>query len=175
MCVQASLHLNMGMRVCVANVRTHKRGNTTVVTGEGGASFQASEFCLICQPLSEWHLGMWQWGETPTESTQGQFSVLERIIRECGLPAVWLSLMCVCECVWRLFSTTQGADLTAQRTDRFMALIRSARCAPGYSMCRSIHFTVQMCHPEAAPLLTDEASCGSHRGFCREEVRRNHS
>lgn len=60
------------------------RGNKTVVTGEGGASFQASEFCLIstrCQPLSEWHLGTWRWGETPTESTQGQFTLLERIMR----------------------------------------------------------------------------------------------
>lgn len=129
---------------------------------------QASEFCLICQPLSEWHLGMRQWGETPTESTQGQFTVLE----------VWLagSLKCVCECVWRLFSTTQGANLTVHsaRTDLW-PLYAALDCAPGYSMCRSIHFTVQMCHPEAVPLLTDEASCGSHRGFCREEVRRNHS
>lgn len=57
-----------------------------------------------------------------------------------------------------------------------MALIRSARPCSWLQHVQiyTLH-SANVCHPEAVALLSDEASCGSHRGFWSEEVRRNHS
>lgn len=122
-----------------------------------------------------WQLTVWQPGHTHANSTQGQWQTRNNKGRYesvgCCVCMSGESLSCVCECIWRPFSTTHGAVLTLHMAQRDLWPSNTALyCAAGYGMCiytaqcervYRVQYILLACVYARTFILTDDGSSGS--------------
>lgn len=153
-----SLHFKDGTWACATYVPTHIYINKTVETGDGSTSSRVSILCYWCQKSISPQMTTRN-ATVKIHSHRIHTRTIHRIIQNSISVACWLSSchLSVCECVWRPFSTTQRSVLTVHsaRTDLWPCT-QPAALLLATALCRSIHVTVQLCHPDAILIQLDQ-------------------